>query len=1520
MTRCFFTMHSPQLTKQILAWTCLIPLLMSSAMADKSQPNVVLIMTDNHGAWTLGCYGNRDIRTPCIDRLAAEGTLFTRAFASNPVCSPTRATFLTGLIPSQHGVHSYLTAGRLQIGPQARCTLDQITSLPEVLKQAGYACGLVGKWHLGDNLHPQEGFDDYWITMPAGHTTTFYNAQIIEQEKIRQEPKYLTEFWTDHAVNFIEQQAKKEKPFFLFLAYNGPYSLGRLLLKEGQNRHAAYYADKELPSFPREPAHPWQYNNRDYINNPTSIRRVATEVSGVDDGVGRVMETLKQHHLDENTLVVFVADQGWVGGQGGFFGMGDHTRPTTARDGMMHIPMIWHHPHHIAANHKSDLMVTNYDFMPSLLSYLKLGDKMPAKPQSPGRDFSPVLTGKTIERWDNKIFYEFENLRCIRTDDWKYIHRQPNGPHELYDLKNDPAEFNNLANAPQQAGKRKELKSQLDEFYNRYAEPKYNLWKNGGSQARLFAGVSEETLALPAHEPPPMPKDFKPPKIHLPAGYESELVAGPPLVTHPTMGCFDDRGRLFICNNAGVNLSNTELEQQLPNTIRMLEDTDRDGRFDRSTVFADKMTYPMGAAWHNGALYVASPPYIWRLEDTNDDGVADKREILVSQFGYNGNAASIHGCFAGPDGRMYWCDGYHGHEFRDQKGKVTSQREGSYIFSCRTDGSDVRIHCGGGMDNPVEVDFTKEGEMLGTVNILYTRPRVDCFVHWLYGGAYPHRERVLKELKTTGDLLGPVHRFGHVATSGTTRYKSGVLDHRWRDNYFATFFNAGKVVRLDLAREGSSFQATQREFLSSDSRDFHPTDVLEDADGSLLVIDTGGWFYRGCPTSQHAKPEILGGIYRIRRRGMTPLIDPWGLEIDWAKLNDEELARHLNDSRFQVREHSINECVRRAETIVPVLTRIIKTRDSRERLGAIWALTRMLGERKQPKPAIQNAIRLALNDREASMRLAATRSLATYSDSGAFDKLSDLLNTDEPSIRRESAKALGRLGNPKAIPALLRGLSRKIDRSEEHALLYALIELGQPNALLIGLQDPSPAVKRGTIIAMEQIDPLRLQIQQLEPLLDAEDFALRRAVLKIYQQHAASNEWADSAAGHLRQWLNDETLATKRDETIQELLVAFAGQPSVAEVIGETLNRQKVSKKIRDTILAAIAGGNKLPLHESWLAPLSDGLKSNDEELLRKTLAAVSALDTTRFRESLQKIENDDTRSVLLRVLATEAASGRDNRLNHAAFAMLLDLIRKGGESKELGRAVQLIGTANLTQEQLLLLAPIIKQAGSVEIRSLLPPYQRNQNPEVVTAFLNAMEQSRSLMSVPPVELSEIIKRYPAQFRERANALLDRLKREEQQRLTRLDQLLPKLKRGDADRGRALFFAEKSKCATCHRILDKGGRIGPDLSTIGSNRSAADLLESIVFPSATLVRDYQPYSILTTAGQTLTGLIIRDTGDEIFVQQQIGEPIRVARKEIETLLPSTVSIMPNGLDKSLAEEELADIVAYLQSLKAKREE
>jgi arylsulfatase A-like enzyme len=450
--------------------------------ADSKPPNLVFILTDNQGAWTLGCYGNPDIRTPNIDRLASEGLRFTRALSCNPVCSPTRATFLTGLIPSQHGVHSFLDP-KYMMGPEAYNTLREFTSLGEVLKDAGYVCGLSGKWHLGANLTPNEGFS-YWITKPDGSTAEFYNQPVIEDGKVRIEEGYTTELWTDRGVKFIEQN--KDRPFFLFLAYNGPYVLGNMMRNQSKNRHAPEYRGHHFLSFPVDTMHPWQNANKPFHNTQTAMERTACEVSGVDDGVGEVMATLKRLNLDDNTLVVYASDQGWMGGQNGMWGMGDHFRPIGAHELMMQIPLIFRQPGKIEPGKTSDLLVSNYDFLPSVLSYLGLADKTPSQPKLPGRDFSNVLRNKSID-WENVIYYEMETVRAIRDDDWKYVARHPNGPNELYDKKRDPQERVNLFGQATTAAKQSEMAKRLDDFFAKYADPQYDIWHGGRSKAKLHS-------------------------------------------------------------------------------------------------------------------------------------------------------------------------------------------------------------------------------------------------------------------------------------------------------------------------------------------------------------------------------------------------------------------------------------------------------------------------------------------------------------------------------------------------------------------------------------------------------------------------------------------------------------------------------------------------------------------------------------------------------------------------------------------------------------------------------------------------------------------------------------------------------------------------------------------------------------------------------------------------------------------------------------------------------------------------
>lgn len=463
-----------------VAWICSQSLALEAAKSER--PNVVVIMTDNHGAWSLGCYGNPNIRTPNIDRLARQGLLFTQCHSSNAVCSPTRATFLTGLLPSQHGVHSWLSGGRLQMGPNAKNMIEEFRSLPEILGDVGYVCGLSGKWHLGDNLHPQEGFS-FWVTKPHGATASLYRSNVIENGRVQPVEGYATEYWTRRGIEFIE--ANKNEPFFLFLAYNGPYGHSPPMARPARNRHAPYYADKPLKSFPRPDVHPWLIHDGKLVGNVEALRSYASEVSGVDDGVGQVLAALERLGLDEKTLLIFTADQGFACGHGGCWGMGAHTRPLTAYDWTTHIPLIFRHPRSIPPDRKSSQLISNYDLLPTVLAYLGMHSKIPNDPKGPGRDFSPVLLDRAAPGWDDAVFYEYQNVRAIRTAAWKYIERFRQEPNELYHLAEDSREETNLFDQPKHAEVQADLRNRLHAFFDHYADPQYDLWRGGKSKSRL---------------------------------------------------------------------------------------------------------------------------------------------------------------------------------------------------------------------------------------------------------------------------------------------------------------------------------------------------------------------------------------------------------------------------------------------------------------------------------------------------------------------------------------------------------------------------------------------------------------------------------------------------------------------------------------------------------------------------------------------------------------------------------------------------------------------------------------------------------------------------------------------------------------------------------------------------------------------------------------------------------------------------------------------------------------------------
>lgn len=353
------------------------------------------------------------------------------------------------------------------------------------------------------------------------------------------------------------------------------------------------------------------------------------------------------------------------------------------------------------------------------------------------------------------------------------------------------------------------------------------------------------------------------PQLHVPDGFVVERAATPPLVEYPMNGTLDDRGRLFVTENAGLNLNFEQLKEQLPSKVLLLQDTNHDGVFDKRTVFADKMTFPTGCLWLDGSLYVCAVPGLWKLTDTNNDGIADERKEIVTGFGSSGNAADLHGPYLGPEGWLYFCDGRNGHDLTLGDG-TKWKGKAACIYRCKPDGSGLEVVFGGGFDNPVEIAFTPEGEPLVNVNIVQSVPfRVDAILYGIEGSNYPHAD-AWRELKRTGEFQPTIGELGWVATSGFMRYRGSALGEKYVGKYFSTQFNPHRVQMHTVERDGAGFHVTHEDFLTCDHPDFHPTDVLEDADGSLLIIDTGGWFRIGCPNSQIAKPDIKGAIYRVK--------------------------------------------------------------------------------------------------------------------------------------------------------------------------------------------------------------------------------------------------------------------------------------------------------------------------------------------------------------------------------------------------------------------------------------------------------------------------------------------------------------------------------------------------------------------------------------------------------------------------------------------------------------------------------
>lgn len=452
-------------------------------MSDK--PNILFILADDMGAWAMGCAGNHEVITPNLDRLASSGIRFENFFCTSPVCSPSRASILTGLMPSRHGIHDWLRSGNIDTNKlndnQRRAGwyneenegieyIGGCTAYTEILAEAGYSCAMSGKWHLGNSHRPQKGFTRWNVLARGG--CNYYGSDMASGDGVYNNEGYITDTITNNALGFLDEM-NDEQPFYLSVHYTSPHT------PWNEDQHPAdiwsLYNNCPFDSAPSEPPHKWQAQTcqigRTEEERCRLLHGYYTAITAMDHNIGRLLNALEKKNLTENTLVVFMGDNGMNLGHHGIWGKGNGTFPLNMYDTSVKVPCMMSQPGKISAGLTCDALLSQYDFMPTLLEYTGNADKIPAI--LPGHSFFDLLKGESKDR-ENRTVYVFDEygpVRMIRDTHYKYIHRYPYGEHELYDLLSDPGERINLAGDADYDDITAEYKHKLDLWFLIHVNP-----------------------------------------------------------------------------------------------------------------------------------------------------------------------------------------------------------------------------------------------------------------------------------------------------------------------------------------------------------------------------------------------------------------------------------------------------------------------------------------------------------------------------------------------------------------------------------------------------------------------------------------------------------------------------------------------------------------------------------------------------------------------------------------------------------------------------------------------------------------------------------------------------------------------------------------------------------------------------------------------------------------------------------------------------------------------------------------
>ncbi|MFO0869075.1 MAG: PVC-type heme-binding CxxCH protein [Pirellulales bacterium] len=1070
--------------------------------------------------------------------------------------------------------------------------------------------------------------------------------------------------------------------------------------------------------------------------------------------------------------------------------------------------------------------------------------------------------------------------------------------------------------------------------------------------------------------------------LRVPAGLRVELYAAEPQLGNPVALCLDEQNRVFVAEeyrfNRGTEENRTRpflLEDDLQvrtlddrlamfrkhldrfeggwdwftrytDQVRLLEDRDRDGRADRSTVYAADFNEPLaglaaGVIARDGEVWFTCVPHLWRLRDVDGDGRADVREKLLTGFGVNAAflGHDLHGLVWGPDGRLYFSVGDRGFHVTTREGTVLATPRRGAVFRCWPDGRELEVvHIG--LRNPQELAFDDRGNLFAADNNC-DRGDHSRLVYVVDGGdsgwnmafqtmpdPYPtgpwHAERMWL---VDGDaaavgyqpawVLPPVGQLG-AGPSGFVHYPGTGLPPRYRDHFFlCNYTGNGGLEAFGLEPRGAGFAII-------DAHDFlkplFATDVDFGYDGQMYVSDFVGLEWNG--------GSVGGRIYRVfdpqLRQAATTRQVAELFAAGFDHRENDELATLLRHEDQRVRLRAQFALAARGQRSIGVWQSVVAERaHPLARLHALWGFGQVV--RSHPAWSQEMPLEQLLQDEDAEVRGQTARVIGDCRLTALEAALIERLSDPAPRVQFLAAEAVGRLKSPSSAAALWRLIQANgnQDRYLRHAAVVALARLGPASEAAAKVADPDPAVRLAATLVLRRQDPTALR-----PFLHDSEVAVVTEAARALHDLAG-----DPASLAALEELAERFLVTPEGwpEALTRRVVNACfrrGQPAGWRMLARLAASDRVPLTLRRDALEALGQAAEPPQRDrvtgDWRErPAVDlaGLQAAVRPVMAELLATVPgelrpAVSTvvTRLRLPLEDAtflgwvrdpqEADGTRVAALELLGIR---------RHPEFAALLEQTLVDRSPALRSAARELIAQQDAARGEALYAAVLGDQRSERRERQrALAGLAKLQSPsadQLLTDWARRLADDQV-----PAELQlDIMQAVDARGLAAGKEQVRRFQATHA-RGTPLDRFLPALEGGDASRGRELFVGHRvAQCVRCHRVAGQGGDAGPDLSQVARRHDRAGLLESLVDPHAKIAANYGTVSLVLHDGRIVAGTLSKESADSVTLVTPERREVVVAVGDIDERSPPR-SLMP-PMDRALSLSELRDLVEYLAALR-----